>query len=108
MIYTVIIGLKKSILIAVAFISACVIGIQAQNGIQARNLMANLKERAPEYKLDSFHYIDSVNFQDKDGISLLMFASELGYTGLCKILIEQGADLDNQSKNGLTAIILAS
>jgi serine/threonine-protein phosphatase 6 regulatory ankyrin repeat subunit B len=99
------------------FVSAKMIGIlmliflnaiQAQTGTQPEKLIKALNANNLTDALEIAGNIDSVNYRDRSGLSLLMYASEIGYTELCKKLIDKGADLNLQSNNGLTALLLAS
>jgi len=49
--------------------------------------------------------VDWVNATD--GKTALMFAAERGYDEIVKLLINQGADINKQDKNGKTALLLA-
>jgi ankyrin repeat protein len=91
-----------------AFLLLCITGIQAQTGTQAEKLMKALKAKDLANALVTAQNIDSVNYRDNSGRSLLMCASENGYTEVCKILLNKGANLDLQASNGVTALNLAS
>ncbi len=49
----------------------------------------------------------NVNDVNKDGWSALMFAIENNNLGIVDVLIEEGADVNIEDKNGLTPIVLA-
>ena len=49
-----------------------------------------------------------VNYYSEDSMSLLMYASNMGYKDICVILIDKGADVDFQGKGDWTALMIAS
>ena len=49
-----------------------------------------------------------VNAQNKDGDTPLMIATEYGYIGLVKLLLDSGADVNAQNKHGKTPLNIAS
>lgn len=81
--------------------------IQAQDQ-QAKLLMDSLVAQDSTSALRIAPLVDSLNYRDPNGLSLLMIASKLGYTKICEILIEKGTMLDLQDNYGNTALIYAT
>ena len=48
------------------------------------------------------------NIQDDDDSTALMMASINGYSEVVRLLINEGAELDQQTSDGFTALIMAS
>ena len=84
------------------------------NGIQAQTL--SIEEKLIEALLARDHKnammlvleVESGNYGESNNKSMLMLASENGYTDVCKILIVKGAKLNLQNRDGITALMLAS
>ena len=49
-----------------------------------------------------------VRYQNENGSSALMLASENGHGKICELLLTNGAHVDWQNKTGETALMLAS
>jgi serine/threonine-protein phosphatase 6 regulatory ankyrin repeat subunit B len=78
--------------------------MQAQNDFFTEELMNSMKRRDLEMSLRLVQRVENVNYSDTNNVSLLMLASILGYTEVCKILIDKGAEFDLQSKHGITGL----
>lgn len=81
--------------------------IDTQNNSVAELLMTTMKERKSEEALAYAQKIDSVNYKDRMGNSLLTIAAGWDYKDICMILVEKGADVDYQLPEGSTALMLA-
>ena len=82
--------------------------IQAQSEAKAEKLFNALKAKDLNNALILVQNVDSVNYNGNGQLSLLMLASEDGYSEVCKILINKGAKLDLQDFYGETALLIAS
>ena len=81
-------------------------GIQAQSEKQDKKLMKTLRRNHEKIKdpLILLQKVNNVNYTDSDGSSFLILASFFGYTEVCEMLIDKGANLDLQRSDGLTAL----
>ncbi len=66
-------------------------GVEAQKGMQSGFLMNSLKAKDAKAALENVQYVDSVNYCDSLGRSLLMYASKDGFaTGMQNINRQRG------------------
>ena len=96
----------KQSLLTLSLLLTFITGAYAQTG----EINRILKERSGQYKIDVIQSLleQGLDTPDEDNRSSLMIAARYRYADLVKALIEAGADLNLQSKGGLTALMEAS
>ncbi|MFB1080516.1 ankyrin repeat domain-containing protein [Jeotgalibacillus sp. JSM ZJ347] len=77
------------------------------NGNSDMPITAAVKSNNPEW-VRVFAEADEVNWQNQQGWTALMFASDYGFTESVSMLLELGADTDIENDNGNTAADLAA
>ncbi len=82
--------------------------IMAQTGTQPEKLFNALQTKDLNNSLILVKNVSQVNYCGEGQLSLLMLASEDGYTEVCKILIDKGANLDLRDYEDETALLIAS
>jgi uncharacterized protein len=89
------------------FMYLLTIGIQAQTDMHAKRLMDALGAKDLENSLILVQNVDYVDYKNKNSESLLMRASILGFTDVCKTLMDKGANINLKNTEGFTALDLA-
>ena len=69
------------------FLVLCINSIHAQTETEEEKLMNALRIKSLSGDFIRVQNIDSVNYRDNNGRSLLMYASGNGYARVCRILI---------------------
>ena len=83
----------KTTLIAL-FLLLLVNGVKAQAVPEANKLMHALKAGDHANALIVVPDVEDVDYKDESGMSLLMYSAGLGYSDVCKILLDNGAKVN--------------
>ena len=97
-----------SILIALVFLSFSVNEVLAQKEIQAGRLIKALNSgdcTSAEVLVSS---VESVNYLNKDGISLVVYGLYFSCIDVVKHLLDKGYNADIKGKDGTTAMMMAA
>ena len=84
------------------------LGILAQTDPVAEKLLDALKGEKYEEALLLVQNVNNANYRDATNVSLLTFAAYHGYSDICDILINKGANIDFQTTDGKTPLMMAS
>ena len=90
------------------FLLLLVTGIQAQTDKKAEELIKALTANDCTTAKLLVKSIESVDYQDKDGNSLLIYSIFLKCEDVIKALLDKGAKLDTKNADGFTALFIAS
>lgn len=85
-----------------------IISSQAPTDTQAEKLIRTLEAKDCTNAKALATSVKSVDYKDKEGINLLIYASFFNCTDVVKTLLDKGAILDIQNTNGTTALSYAS
>lgn len=86
----------------------CTTRVNAQSKIQAEKLFIALIAKDCTNARTLAQTVDSVNYKDKNGNTLLTCASYFGCTDVVKLLLDNGATVDLLDANRCTALFLSS
>jgi hypothetical protein len=79
---------------------------EVSKGKQLVNMLTNKED--PDKVIMLAKNIDSANWRDNKGVSLLAYASFFGYKNVCKVLLDKGAKVDLMYTDGSTALMSAT
>ncbi len=75
--------------------------------LKGRVLLASVMSNSYQEVKDELQQGADVNYQDQDGVTVLIYAARTGNTAIAKLLLEKGATLNLQKKDGWTALMMA-